>query len=63
MAANLNHVPPHVPPLGADVRNEIGLQLQETLLDLIGLALVGKQLRWSVVGRMLRSQMPLVQDA
>ena len=40
----------HLPPLGTHQCDEIGRQLQATLLELIDLALVGKQLHWSVVG-------------
>lgn len=44
----------HLPPLGAHERNETGDQLQATLLELIDLALVGKQMHWSVVGSLFR---------
>ena len=44
----------HVPPLGAHQRHEIGNQLQATLVELIDLCLVGKQLHWSVVGPVFR---------
>lgn len=40
----------HVPSLGTHQRSEIGRELQATLLELIDLALVGKQLHWSVTG-------------
>lgn len=40
----------HLPPLGAHEREEIGHQLQATLVELLDLSLVGKQLHWSVVG-------------
>jgi starvation-inducible DNA-binding protein len=44
------HVPTHPSPLGADVREEVGRLLQATLVELLDLSLVGKQLHWSVVG-------------
>jgi starvation-inducible DNA-binding protein len=40
----------HVPPLGTHVREDVGNHLQETLVELIDLSLLGKQLHWSVVG-------------
>jgi starvation-inducible DNA-binding protein len=46
--------PTHLPPLGAHLRDEIGRELQATLLELVDLALVGKQLHWSVVGPLFR---------
>ena len=39
------------PPLSDDVSEEIGRQLQLTLVELIALSLAGKQLQWSVYGR------------
>jgi starvation-inducible DNA-binding protein len=42
--------PTHLPPLGEHLRVEIGSELQTTLVELIDLALIGKQLHWSVVG-------------
>ena len=45
----------HLPPLGAHERREIGLELQATLVELVDLSLVGKQLHWSVVGPMFRT--------
>ncbi len=45
----------HLPPLGAHEREEVGHGLQLTLLELVDLALVGKQLHWSVVGLNFRS--------
>jgi starvation-inducible DNA-binding protein len=44
----------HLPALGAHERAEIGNELQATLLELIDLSLVGKQLHWSVVGPLFR---------
>jgi starvation-inducible DNA-binding protein len=40
----------HLPALGEHVREETGSELQATLVELIDLALVGKQLHWSIVG-------------
>lgn len=40
----------HVPPLGSHVREDVGNHLQDTLVELIDLSLLGKQLHWSVVG-------------
>jgi starvation-inducible DNA-binding protein len=40
----------HLPPLGGHERHEIGRELQATLVELIDLSLVGKQLHWSIVG-------------
>jgi starvation-inducible DNA-binding protein len=40
----------HLPPLGVQVREEVGAELEATLVDLIDLTLWGKQLHWSVVG-------------
>lgn len=39
------------PPLPDEVAGEIGRQLQLTLVELIALALAGKQLQWSCYGR------------
>lgn len=54
MATSIDQAPAHLPPIGTHERNEVGIQLQETLLDLVSLALVGKQLHWSVVGPAFR---------
>ena len=40
----------HLPALGAPVREEVGRELQATLVELVDLSLIGKQLHWSVVG-------------
>jgi starvation-inducible DNA-binding protein len=40
----------HLPALGAHERGEAGNQLQATLVELIDLSLVGKQLHWCVTG-------------
>ncbi|MGO9762267.1 MAG: Dps family protein [Solirubrobacteraceae bacterium] len=45
----------HLPPLGTHERAEAGQQLQETLVELVDLALTGKQLHWSVTGPFFRS--------
>jgi starvation-inducible DNA-binding protein len=44
----------HLPPLGPHEREEIGRELQATLLELIDLSLLGKQLHWSVQGSVFR---------
>ena len=44
----------HLPALGAHERQEVGNELQATLLELIDLSLLGKQLHWSVVGPQFR---------
>jgi starvation-inducible DNA-binding protein len=43
-----------LPPLGAHAREETGVLLQATLVELIDLSLIGKQLHWSVVGPLFR---------
>jgi starvation-inducible DNA-binding protein len=45
----------NVPALGMHEREDVGNQLQATLVELIDLSLFGKQLHWSVVGRDFRS--------
>jgi starvation-inducible DNA-binding protein len=45
----------HLPPIGGHERDEIGRRLQATLVDLVDLALVGKQLHWTIVGPNFRS--------
>jgi starvation-inducible DNA-binding protein len=42
--------PTHLPSIDPHLRQEAGRELQATLLDLVDLSLVGKQLHWSVVG-------------
>jgi starvation-inducible DNA-binding protein len=44
----------HLPALGTHERDEVGRELQATLLELIDLSLLGKQLHWSVVGPLFR---------
>lgn len=41
---------PHLPALGAADRREIGRELEATLLELVDLSLLGRQLHWSVTG-------------
>ncbi len=43
-----------LPPLGSHEREEVGHQLQASLVELIDLSLLGKQLHWSVVGALFR---------
>jgi starvation-inducible DNA-binding protein len=43
-----------LPPLGAHERKETGQQLQATLVELVDLSLLGKQLHWNVVGPLFR---------
>ncbi len=45
----------HLPPLGAHQRDEVGQQLQATVVELVDLSLLGKQLHWAVVGPQFRS--------
>ena len=45
----------HLPSLGSHERIEVGNQLQEMVVELVDLSLLGKQLHWSVVGRHFRS--------
>jgi starvation-inducible DNA-binding protein len=42
-------------PVSDDVRKTAGEALQGTVLDLIDLGLVGKQVHWTVVGRQFRT--------
>jgi starvation-inducible DNA-binding protein len=44
----------HLPALGAHEREAIGRELQGTLLELVDLSLLGKQLHWNVVGPLFR---------
>jgi starvation-inducible DNA-binding protein len=46
--------PTHLPALGTHRRNDVGRELQATLLELVDLSLIGKQLHWSVVGPLFR---------
>lgn len=45
----------HLPALGTHAREESGRLLQATLVELVDLSLVGKQLHWTVVGPHFRS--------
>jgi starvation-inducible DNA-binding protein len=45
----------HLPALDNRERDEVGNLLQDTLVELVDLSLVGKQLHWSVVGPHFRS--------
>ena len=44
----------HLPPLGHHRRAEVGHELQATLVELVDLSLLGKQLHWSVVGALFK---------
>jgi starvation-inducible DNA-binding protein len=44
----------HVPAMGTHERAETGNELQATLVELIALSLIGKQLHWSIVGPRFR---------
>jgi starvation-inducible DNA-binding protein len=45
----------HLPALGEPhEREEVGHQLQAMLVELVDLSLLGKQLRWNVVGPLFR---------
>jgi hypothetical protein len=41
--------PAHLPPLAAHVRETVAGELPATLVELVDLSRVGKQLHWSVV--------------
>jgi starvation-inducible DNA-binding protein len=47
--------PTHLPSIEPHLRQEAGRELQATLVDLLDLALTGKQLHWSLVGPDFRS--------
>ncbi len=47
--------PTHLPSIDPHLREETGRELQATLVDLVDLSLVGKQLHWSVVGPAFRT--------
>jgi len=44
----------HLPALGHHRREEVGHELQVTLVELVDLSLLGKQLHWSVVGAVFK---------
>jgi starvation-inducible DNA-binding protein len=41
----------HLPALGHHRREEVGRELQATLVELVDLSLIGKQLHWNIFGR------------
>src|SRR5262249_11446674 len=41
----------HLPALDHHHRGEVGRELQATLVELVDLSLIGKQLHWNIVGR------------
>ena len=41
----------HLPALDEHRRSEVGRELQTTLVELVDLSLIGKQLHWNIVGR------------
>jgi starvation-inducible DNA-binding protein len=41
----------HLPAIGHHQREEVGRELQATLVELIDLSLIGKQLHWTIFGR------------
>ena len=45
----------YLPPLGHHQHEAVGRELQATLVELIDLSLIGKQLHWSVSGPRFRS--------
>jgi starvation-inducible DNA-binding protein len=56
----------HLPPLGGTVREEVTLVLQQMLVELIDLTLVGKQLHWTIVGELfppLHAQLDVLVDS
>ena len=56
----------YVPSLSTDAREEIGKLLQATLVELLDLALTGKQLHWSITGphfRPLHEQLDELVDS
>jgi starvation-inducible DNA-binding protein len=52
---NATATPTNIPGLGTHVREEVGNTLQATLVELIDLSLIGKQLHWNIVGPRFRS--------
>jgi starvation-inducible DNA-binding protein len=42
---------PHLPALDEHRRGEVGHELQATLVELVDLSLLGKQLHWNIFGR------------
>src|SRR3954463_6044681 len=41
----------HLPALDGHHRGEAGRELQATLVELVDLSLIGKQLHWTIIGR------------
>jgi starvation-inducible DNA-binding protein len=41
----------HLPALGERQRDQVGRELQATLVELVDLSLLGKQLHWNIFGR------------
>jgi starvation-inducible DNA-binding protein len=52
----------HLPSLGAHQREEAGSELQGTLVELIALARIGKQLHWNVTGTRFRALHPYLDE-
>jgi starvation-inducible DNA-binding protein len=46
--------PSHLPPLGSHRIEDAGKELQATLVELVALSLLGKQLHWNVTGQLFR---------
>jgi starvation-inducible DNA-binding protein len=44
----------HLPAIGHHQREEVGRELQATVVELIDLSLIGKQLHWNIFGRPFR---------
>src|SRR2546423_8511144 len=44
----------HLPALGHHQREEVGRELQATLIELVDLSLIGKQLHWNIFGRLFK---------
>lgn len=44
----------HMPALGIHMREQSGHELEASLIELVDLSLLGKQLHWSVVGPLFR---------
>jgi starvation-inducible DNA-binding protein len=44
----------HLPALGEHQREDVGNHLQATLVELVDLSLLGKQLHWSVTGALFK---------
>ncbi len=44
----------HLPPIGEHQRDDVGNQLQATLVELVDLSLLGKHLHWNVTGTLFK---------